>query len=106
MCLRVPHEDEITTLASEKGDEDKDAERPGEWPSRLEEPGGVVEPDHRGDVGVDHGERRVESNELAGEEGESSRPPRRATLTPAWRGIGSRIVRNERSSSSSSSELS
>lgn len=64
-----------------------------------------MEPDHRGEVGVDHGERRVESKELAGEEGESSRPPRRAAPLP-WRGIGSRIVRKERSSSSSSSELS
>lgn len=62
-----------------------------------------MEPDHLGDVGVDHGDSLVESKELAGDEGESSRPRR---APPPWRGMGSRMVRKERSSSSSSSELS
>lgn len=47
-------------LASEKGEDDRDAERPGECPSRLDDPGGVVDPDQRGDVGVDQGDNREE----------------------------------------------
>lgn len=86
-------------LASENGDEDNDVDSPGECPSRLEDPGGVVEPDQRGDVGVDHGDKRDELYELAGEEGESSR-------RLPWRGMGSRMERKDLSSSSSSSELS